>query len=357
MPPVSVPQSRAATVLRLFKEVGPWFYALAVGALYVFGFLVLNSYLAKFGVRDIEFVDARYFLAGASFVFYLVCFYLFAGRAALFTPKWIREDIERLDKDGSRPLLSFVVFVHSFITATFFCSLSAALFTSIAIGSEESHVFYAALVGAFIVLYTFDVWNLDVKFPKVFEAVTIVAKLVATYEFFAHVGSGAMLWAFFSYVAIFFFINFIADRFARYRTTSDNLTFAGGYAVVFLLSIAVAYGTLFYGQVTSKLGGARPQTVSVGLSDEARKALPEPFAAASGQVVRGKLVYQTPAYIYIASSGHILRLRAGDVVALVLTPEPENHELLEQFERATSAPTPGNPSLMGAATGKPAVAP
>lgn len=172
---------RLSRLMPLLKELGPSFYVFAVGALYVSGFLVLNSNLAKSGVLDIEFVDARYFLAGASFVFFLICFYLFAGRAVLFTPKWLRDDLERINKDSHNPFWSFIVFAHSFITGTFFCCLSAALFTSIAIGSAESAVFFAALTGTFFVLYTFDVTNLDVRFPRVTEIVTIVAKLIAIY--------------------------------------------------------------------------------------------------------------------------------------------------------------------------------
>lgn len=341
----------------LLKELGPSFYAFAVGALYVSGFLVLNSNLAKSGVLDIEFVDARYFLAGASFVFFLVCFYLFAGRAVLFTPKWLREDLERVNKDSPKPFWSFIVFAHSLITGTFFCCLSAALFTSFAIGSAESAVFYAALAGAFILLYTFDVTNLDVRFPRFSETVTIVAKLIAIYTFFAHFGSGTMLTAFFSYVAIFFFINLVLDGFTRYKLTTDRITFSGIYAVVFLIGTAVGYGTLLYGQVSSKLGGARPQTVSVGLSEETRKALPSPFAASASQVLEGKLIHQTPAYTYIASQGHTVRLRTTDVVALVSTPEPERDFLKKRFQRAASAPSPPNPSLKGTAVGLPASAP
>lgn len=57
-------------LLSLVKDIGPWFYGAAVGTIYVSGFLVLNSNLAKSGVLDIEFIDARYFLAGANFAFF-----------------------------------------------------------------------------------------------------------------------------------------------------------------------------------------------------------------------------------------------------------------------------------------------
>lgn len=338
-----VPDKGLSRLTLLLKELGPSFYALAVGVLYVSGFLVLNSNLAKFGVLDIEFVDARYFLAGANFVFFLVCFYLFAGRAVLFTPKWLKEDLQRVNKDSPKLFWTFIVFAHSLITGTFFCCLSATLFSSIAIGNAESAVFYAALTGAFLVFYTFDVMNLDVKVPRFSETVTIVTKLFAIYAFFAHSGSVAMLTSFFSYVAIFFYINLVIDGFTRYKQTTDRMTYSGIYAVVFLIGSAVGYGTLFYGQVSSKLGGARPQTVSVGISEEARKALPSPFAASASPILEGKLIHQTPAYTFVASSGYTVRLRATDVVALVSTPEPERDFRKEHFQRAASAPSPSNP--------------
>lgn len=330
----------------MLKEVGPWFYALVIGALYVSGFLALNSNLAKVGIQDMEFIDARYFLAGASFIFYLVCFYLFAGRAVLFTPRWLREDLERVNKDGTKHVWSFIVFIHSLITGAFFCCLSAALFATFAIGSEESEVFYMALAAAFVVLYSFDVLNLDLRYPRTTEAVTILAKSGATYEFFSHIGSGAMLTAFFSYAAIFFFINLVLDQFTRFKITADRLTFCSLYAVVFFLVTAIAYGTLFYGQVTPKIGGARPMEISLGLSEIALKALPPTLAASAAHGLSGKLLHQTPAYTYVGTSGRTVRLRSADIVALISSPETEKIYWKKEIEASTST-----------ATGKPVTVP
>lgn len=352
----TAPDTVLTRLTPLVKELGASSYALAVGALYVSGFLVLNSNLANYGVLDIEFVNARYFLAGATFVFFLVCFYLFAGRAALFSPKWLREDLERLTKDSPKRFWSFIVFAYSFITAAFFMCLSASLFTLITIGSAESGVFLAALIGHLFLFYTFDVTNLDVKFPRFSETVIIVFKLIAIYAFFAYIGSGAMLTVFISYAAIFFFINQVLDSFTRYKLTADRITFNGIYAVVFLLVAAIGYGILLYGQVSSKLGSARPQAVLVVLSEETRKVLPSPFAASASQVLEGNLIHQTPEYIYITSSEHTVRLRAADVVALVSTPEPERGFWNRYFQRAASAPSAPDPSLKGTGAEKPAAA-
>jgi len=70
--------------------------------------------IARHGVLDVEIVDARYFVAGATFLLYLVCFYLFAGRAVLFTPRWLRDDMDWMKKRGAQAglrlgcLLTFV---------------------------------------------------------------------------------------------------------------------------------------------------------------------------------------------------------------------------------------------------------
>ncbi len=330
----------SARILPLIREVGPWFYTIAVATLYVSGFLVLNANLAKYGVLDIEFVDARYFLAGACFAFYLVCFYLFAGRAVLFTPNWLREDLERTNKHTSRPVWSVVVFIHSIVTATFFCCLSSALFTSFAIDSAETAIFYAALAGAFLVLYTFDVTNLDVKFPRFSEAVTLSAKMAAIYAFFVFVGVGPLFTVFLSYITIFFFINLVLDGFKRYKHTADRMTFTAIYAVVFLAGSAVGFGTLIYGQVTTKLGGAKPPSVSIGLTDEARKVLSATQSGPASPLFEGRLVHQTANHSYIEASGKTVRFRAADIITLTVAPQPERQFWKEYFEGKRTESTP-----------------
>ncbi|MDP2878949.1 MAG: hypothetical protein Q8N74_05415, partial [Sulfuricella sp.] len=134
----------------------------------------------------------------------------------------------------------------------------------------------------------------------------------------------------------------------------DRITFTGVYTVVVLLGTASGYGTLLYGQVSSKLGDARPQTVSVGLSDEARKALPAPFATSASKALEGKLIHQTSTHTYVESSGRTVRFRTADVVALVIAPEPEHDFWKEYLQRSTTVQPPLNPSLKGTSADKPA---
>jgi hypothetical protein len=332
----TAPFANASLALPLIKDIGHWLYGLAVAALYVCGFLVLNSHLAKHGVFDFEFVDARYFLAGATFAFYLVCFYLFGGRAILFTPRWLGQALQRMNSDGRKPFWSFVLFVHSILTLVFFCCLSAGLFTSIAISRAETTAFYAALGGAFFLKYTLDITNLDLKFPRASQAIMILAELGATYGFFFYSGTGAMRSVFFSYLAICIFINFVLDVFRRYKRTADQVTFNGLYAVVFLISSAISFGGLFYGEITPRLGGARPQAVSLIVSDDVRHALPLAVPSMGNQGLEGNLIHQTQSHVYVETSGRTVRLRSADVIALVITPAEDDPFRKQDLEQTTN---------------------
>jgi len=317
------------SVVEQIKKFGSLIYGLAIAVLYVSGFLVLNANLAKYGVLDIEFVNARYFLAAASFVFYMLCFYLFAGRAVFFSKRWFGEDLERMRRAGASTKWVPVVFLHSQLHALFFCCLSSALFTSVAIGSTETHSFYLTLVFSFLILYPLDVSNVDIRYPKLVEVVTIAVKVGAVYVFFA-VGSAAVLRSvFFSYLVIFFFINQMLDGFERYKATKDRIFFSVLYAVIVFFGSAVAFGSLLYGQVNLTLGGARPQHVFMGLEGKVGSTLPISVSGASTGYLEGDLIHQTAFYTYVVAANQTIRLRSTDVVSLTTAVAPESNRGIE----------------------------
>ena len=142
---------------------------------------------------------------------------------------------------------------------------------------------------------------------------------------------------FFSYLVIFFFINQVLDSLERHGATKDRISFSALYAVVVLLGSAIAFGSLFYGQVSLKLGGARPQHVLIGLHEAARSALPVTVSGAYTGTLEGDLIHQTSSYTYVVAADQTIRLRSTDVVTLVTsaTPEPNRAtELLKLFEKA-----------------------
>jgi hypothetical protein len=321
-------------LLAQLKQLGAWLFPIGVGSLYVAGFLVLNSNLARYGFMDVEFVDGRYFLAGASFIFFLACFYLFAGRAVLLTPTWLKEDLSHLNKDGPRPIWSAVVFAHANLNALFFACLSAALFTNLAIGSTETSTFYIALAGAFFVSYTLDITNLDIRYPKTSEALNILVKSIAVTVFFMSVSLHSTLLAVLvGYGAMFVFINLAIDAFVRRGVTKDRITFTALYAVVVLLGSAMSYGNFIYGEVSSKLGGAKPRTVFLGLKEDPSQKVPTALAVAASGTLSGRLVHQTDKHAFLSINGYTVRVRNEDIDVLTIIPEPDQYFWADYFSR------------------------
>ena len=265
--------SRVTEAIAIIKDVGPWFYAIAVASLYICGFLVLNATLAKYNIFDFDFVNSRYFLTGANFLFFVIVFYLFAGREILFGKKWLSKDLEAMNKKGKSGFWSALAFAHSLISILFACCFSAAFYTSIAFGGAEAAVFYAAVAITFLIRYTLDVTNIDVKHPRFNTVVALLGEMGAIFVFFVLADSVKMITVFSVYFGAVAVINFIADRFDRYRTTKDLLTFTGVYGSVIFLTTAISYGALIYGDASPKIGGARPQEASATLTEDAKKVL------------------------------------------------------------------------------------
>lgn len=243
-----------ASLASTLKEHGAFAYTALASMLYVCGFAILNSHLAKYGIGDFDFVNARYILAGVGFSFFLLCFYLFAGRNVINTPKWLAQESQFLMKSGLHKNWLIVLSFRSLGTSLFNCCLSAALFSAMAFGNIETAMFNIVLVGAFLIIYTFDVTNLDIKLPRTFLITSIVVELIAIASFFSSYENGMLLTVFMVYVAIFMFINFVLDSLTRHGVTTDRVSYSSLYSIIIILMMAFVYGSLLYGNISTKMG-------------------------------------------------------------------------------------------------------
>lgn len=326
------------SIHRQLKDFGPALYAVLAGLLYIFGFLVLNANLSKSGVVDYEFVDARYILSGSVYAYFLVCFYLFAGRTVVHSPRWLSEDLVHYQKLGLDSKWNFIVFLHWLVNAGFSCCMSAGLFGLAAFGDRESAFFYSILVASFLVLYWFDTTNHDIKHPRTHLLVLLAVRTAATVAFFANPESGLLATTFALTLALFFFINLVLDTVARHGATKDRLTYSSVYAVVILLTLAIAFGATLYGSVSNKIGGARPQKVAISLTSEASALIPKELLAGAPAQISGALIHQTDKFVYLLVSEKTIRLRNADVVAIVATPDKQKPFLAEFTQNKFDTP-------------------
>jgi hypothetical protein len=269
--------------------------AIIFGALYLCGFLTLNSHLYKFGVVELGIASTEYLVAGATFVLYLVVYGIFAGRSIVLSKHWLGQHIDHLKENGAPAISPFIAFIHMLVEQAFFLCMSAALFSLFAFGGSESANFYAVLVGILFISYALDTSNWDVRHPFAHLIIDGVLKIAAVLSFF-YLSSGPNIYivfaAFFGYS---FYINLVLDSFERYRITKDRIVFSIGYTVIFLLLAAVSFGSGVYGQVSKKIGGGAPVDMIIGLSSKALEKYPGEI----GNPIIGKVVYSSSAKIYI----------------------------------------------------------
>lgn len=330
--PVSQWEFIRSTLMQYDKQA----YALLLGAAYVIGFVALNAHLGKIGIYDFEFASTRIVLAFANCLFYLVCFYVFAGRAVLFGKKWMQAEIDRLKSANASPAWGVVAFFASHGKSVFFCCFSAAIFSSLAIDNASALLFYAAAAVAFLVFYPFDVMNWDLRHPRIFILAGAFFDIAATVAFFVQPNNEVAVRVFFSYLAVFVFINMILDQFERRIKTNDMISFVALYGSIFCITIAAGFGSMFYGLIPSRLGGGKAMPVELVLSDSFLKSLPADQAALLKSPLKANLVFQTGDSYYVDSGKKIFRLRTSDVPLIYFSPQSESNfsERLAQSLRA-----------------------
>lgn len=275
-------------------------------------------------------------MAGAGFALFLLCFYLLAGRNVINTPKWLAQESQFLIKSGLHKNWIAVLFFKSLVASVFSCCLSAALFAATAFGNTETSIFYFVLSGTFLIIYTFDVTNLDIKLPRTFLVTSIVIEIAAIISFFSNFENGMLLTVFLTYMGIFMFINLVLDTLTRHGATTDRISYSGIYSIFMILCLSFIYGNLLYGNISTKLGGARPQSVQLSLKKEANEILPPSAFAKNEHTLNGYLIHQTDHFLYIDVLGKTMRLRSDDIIAMVVTPEKERNGLIELAAKITA---------------------
>ena len=305
----------------IFKYLGAAAYPFIAAIFYITGFLVTNSNLATHGIIDFEFINMHYFIASAHFLFFLICFYLFAGRSLFLGPKWLARDLERAQLFPKASFWKFLFFINSLIVVAYHLCLSTLLYTMIAI---DRQVFFAIGWAPFVifgVFYIIDITDFDVNFPKITELLKLIGMTTAIICFYATLKSGTTNTVFVVFFIMFVVGNVVLDKINRYVPSLDNFSFHSLYALTFFIIVSSAFGALIFNNIEAKFGGAKPQPVALALSEVSRRALPAPLALSADAMLEGSLIYQTATFTYLAKSSRTIRFRTEDVVLLVSTPQ------------------------------------
>ncbi len=269
--------------------------AVFLGVIYLCGFLTLNSHLYKYGVVDLGIASTEYLVAGAVFVLYLTAYGILAGRSIILSKHWLGQHIDHLTEKKAPAVSPLIAFIHMFIELAFFHCLSAALFSIFAFSQIESVGFYAVLSFVFIISYSLDTLNWDVRHPFAHLIVDGILKLIAVFSFF-YLSSGINMYTVFrAFLGYSICVNLVLDSFERYKLTKDRIVFNLGYTAIFILLSAVTFGSYVYGNVSKKIGGGKPLEMTIVLHEYSLMGHP---CSIKSPIV-GEVVYSTQDNVYI----------------------------------------------------------
>lgn len=290
-------------------------FAVFVGAVYICGFLTVNSHLGKYGIFNLGITDINYLLSGASFVFFIVAYALFGGRGIFLGKKWMIEDMELLTKGNPHPVGAPLAFIRSLVDVIFLLCLSAALFVGIAVDQNQTFWFYSVLSIIFLTSYTLDISNFDTKQPLVCIIVDGALKVAAIVAYFLLSSGSLPTQIFIIFLSFSAYINFVLDRFERYRTTMDWLLFSTVYSMVYFLVAAMLFGSVVYGNVIREIGGGQSMNVEIELSASVRGSNGE----AKRSNISGEMIFASDSAVYLNTEHNVLILPWKNIVWLKST--------------------------------------
>lgn len=248
---------------------------ISVAILYVIGFVVVNSYLAKAGIYSFEIINSQYLSAGVLTAFVFAIFAFVVGRRVYFLESDYDEFV-KLGFDEKKPIRSFVwaifCFLYNYIELAFGIVVGVYWTASIFFENVDgSFVLGAFLFGLFAIDYLI-LWRggLYEKLPFVTLPLASVGFIAAIYVAYINIHDPRVYFLLVTYVVVVVLLNIVLDT-AYIRAKNKSWTIF--WATVTILGVAVLFGKSFYGEVKRELGGAKPIIVTLVMSDDTPKSI------------------------------------------------------------------------------------
>ena len=296
--------------------------SIILAGVYLAGFLVLNAHLGKHGFYDFDLANSRHLIAGCLFVAFLAFWYLFAGRAIILFKKWIDEEIASAKKYGLSSFWYALIFINSWIKLGSFTCLSAALFSTIVLGSTESRSVLFYLLALFLIAYPWDILNFELRFPRanqVFKFVSNAGMILVFFITINNIVSPAVL-VFFQFAVMSLYANLVLDSHERFKITTDSVTYDIIYSVVFVLIFSTSFGNFHYGNISSGLGGGRPQPVEIMIDEQTVWNGLKDMGFEVTPFLKAKLVHENQREFVIDLEGQTIRLPREAVAGFKMLP-------------------------------------
>ena len=277
----------------------PYAASVAVTAVYIVGFLVLNAHLSKHGIFDLELANWRYVIAGVHFVVFLLFWGGIAGLATIGQEQMASAEIKFMANRGLGPAWHVVIVIKSFVRILSGTCISAFLYSLMVLGDHKEtlrSIDYLLPIFAILILVTFVCRKS--KFPRLYQVTNLVATMAPIHVFFKMISVESMTMI----VFVLFLTMSLAAKliFYLFMLESKMYTTKIFIPIFSLVLFSVSFGLLQYYQIPTAFGGGQSHIVEIMIGDEKVLSVLTDTGCEVTPFLKAKLIYQP-----VAKSGFL----------------------------------------------------
>lgn len=304
--------------------------AISTVVLYVFGFIVVNTYLAKFGIVSLGLFEARYVPAGAFVGALLFIYIVTAGLHVYYGPEKVGELVSAGKKDGKvSTLWGIFSMIHTYAGLGYGLALATTLVGWYFLDDGGAELLIIPMLLFYMIDFPLrEKGTLD-RLPR-FSAILLFGFYCLFIATYVYVIDNNSLHALF---AVLFAIAFVQNQVQHEQDRTGHQSFSSRLMLIVavptvLLVLCLFVGRTLYGEVPRGVGGGKPPVVRLLFSDEAISKV-EGFLPIKGdQSQLFLLIDETCEELIVVpvdadeSSENAIRLRKDLVLATVSVPQP-----------------------------------
>lgn len=239
--------------------------------IFVPGFIIINAYLADFGIHHYSLFRVKYLSAGFLFFAILAVYFVFVWKRIYYA----EEDVGKISVilirgSTSKPwaviwgLFSMIVVYAENAFGIVFSTSLVSLWLFPSVGTK---IIFGLYLFFFLIDYPLNKLGLYNKYPRIMFALSCGFHILCLYVFLAFVKEKEPRTLFWTFFIITVVINFILDLRKKLQPGGSYVTklslFDWIWVMVLVIGLSVTFGKELYGEISPAFGGGKPVAVSL----------------------------------------------------------------------------------------------
>lgn len=242
---------------------------IAIAGLFVIipGFIIVNIYLANFGIQDISLFKLKYLSAGFLFVGILSTYMFFVWKRIYYAEEDVGNIYLTISPNKKSVFVGLFSMVIVYADNAFGIVFATAFISLILFPSNEINTLFGFFVIFFIIDYPLVKLKRYQKSPKFSLSISCIFHILSVLLFFYFVEAKEPKTLFWTFLGITIAINFILDQRKKMQSGGAYITRLEGFDLIWIslliIVLSINFGKTLYGKITSGFGGGKPISVNL----------------------------------------------------------------------------------------------